>query len=249
MLARLGVPSDKLVLLGNGVDLERFRPTVRPESDSGPGRTSESTQTPSWSGRSAAWSGRRASVSSSRRLSGCATHGRRSSSWWWADPTRARPTPSHPSSWPTPVGRGRIVFAGQPGRHGRRLPGFRPLRAPSHREGFPRSAMEAAASGVPVIATDIRGCRQVVAHGQTGLLVPLHDPRTTCHGNRGTGARPRPPPADGRRWPAQGRGRVRRPSRGLQDAGRLRAGADLRQVPEEAPDALVDHASCRSGPR
>jgi glycosyltransferase involved in cell wall biosynthesis len=43
----------------------------------------------------------------------------------------------------------------------------------SHREGFPRSAMEAAASGLPVIATDIRGCRQVVDHGVTGLLVPV----------------------------------------------------------------------------
>jgi glycosyltransferase involved in cell wall biosynthesis len=36
--------------------------------------------------------------------------------------------------------------------------------------------MEAAASGLPVIATDIRGCRQVVSDGQSGLLVPLHDP-------------------------------------------------------------------------
>ena len=44
---------------------------------------------------------------------------------------------------------------------------------PSHREGFPRAAMEAAASGLPVIATDIRGCRQVVVHGVTGLLVPV----------------------------------------------------------------------------
>jgi glycosyltransferase involved in cell wall biosynthesis len=42
----------------------------------------------------------------------------------------------------------------------------------SHREGFPRSAMEAAASGLPVVATDIRGCRQVVEHGKTGTLVP-----------------------------------------------------------------------------
>jgi glycosyltransferase involved in cell wall biosynthesis len=42
----------------------------------------------------------------------------------------------------------------------------------SYREGFPRSAMEAAAMGLPVIATDIRGCRQVVEHGATGLLVP-----------------------------------------------------------------------------
>ncbi len=46
----------------------------------------------------------------------------------------------------------------------------------SHREGFPRAAMEAAAMGVPVIATDIRGCREVVDHELNGLLVPLNDP-------------------------------------------------------------------------
>jgi glycosyltransferase involved in cell wall biosynthesis len=45
----------------------------------------------------------------------------------------------------------------------------------SHREGFPRSAMEATAMGVPVVATDIRGCRQVVDQGITGLLVPARD--------------------------------------------------------------------------
>lgn len=43
----------------------------------------------------------------------------------------------------------------------------------SHREGFPRSAMEAAATGLPIVATDIRGCRQVVDHGETGLLVEV----------------------------------------------------------------------------
>lgn len=45
----------------------------------------------------------------------------------------------------------------------------------SHREGWPRSAMEAAAMGVPVIATDVRGCRQVVDDGVTGVLVPVRD--------------------------------------------------------------------------
>jgi glycosyltransferase involved in cell wall biosynthesis len=45
----------------------------------------------------------------------------------------------------------------------------------SHREGFPRSAMEAAAMGLPIVATDIRGCRQVVDSGVTGLLVPARD--------------------------------------------------------------------------
>lgn len=43
----------------------------------------------------------------------------------------------------------------------------------SHREGFPRSAMEAAASGIPVVASNIRGCRQVVDDGVTGLLFPV----------------------------------------------------------------------------
>lgn len=45
----------------------------------------------------------------------------------------------------------------------------------SYREGFPRSAMEAAAMGLPVVATDIRGCRQVVDDGVTGYLVPVRD--------------------------------------------------------------------------
>ena len=45
----------------------------------------------------------------------------------------------------------------------------------SHREGFPRSAMEAAAMGLPVVATDIRGCRQVVDDGVTGRLFPARD--------------------------------------------------------------------------
>ena len=45
----------------------------------------------------------------------------------------------------------------------------------SHREGFPRAAMEASAMGLPVIATDIRGCRQVVDDGVTGVLIPVKD--------------------------------------------------------------------------
>jgi glycosyltransferase involved in cell wall biosynthesis len=49
---------------------------------------------------------------------------------------------------------------------------------PSHREGFPRSPMEAAASGLPVITTDVRGCRETVIHGETGLLVPPKDAAT-----------------------------------------------------------------------
>lgn len=47
---------------------------------------------------------------------------------------------------------------------------------PSWAEGAPRVLLEASASGRPVVATDIPGCRQVVRHLETGLLVPPRQP-------------------------------------------------------------------------
>lgn len=44
------------------------------------------------------------------------------------------------------------------------------LILPSYREGMPRSVLEASASGRPVIATNVPGCRQAVDDGITGLL-------------------------------------------------------------------------------
>ncbi len=46
---------------------------------------------------------------------------------------------------------------------------------PSYREGMPRSILEAMALGLPVVATDIRGCREEVVNGETGFLVPVRD--------------------------------------------------------------------------
>ncbi len=45
----------------------------------------------------------------------------------------------------------------------------------SHREGFSRSAMEAAACGLPMVLTDIRGCREIGDHERHLLLVPPND--------------------------------------------------------------------------
>ena len=41
---------------------------------------------------------------------------------------------------------------------------------PSYREGLPRSLLEGSAMGKPLIATDVPGCRDVVADGETGYL-------------------------------------------------------------------------------
>lgn len=41
---------------------------------------------------------------------------------------------------------------------------------PSYREGMPRSLLEAGAMGLPVIATDVPGCRHIVTDGVNGLL-------------------------------------------------------------------------------
>lgn len=46
---------------------------------------------------------------------------------------------------------------------------------PSHREGMPRSIVEAMMTGLPVVATDIRGSREEVVEGETGFLVPVGD--------------------------------------------------------------------------
>lgn len=45
-----------------------------------------------------------------------------------------------------------------------------------YREGIPRVLLEAASAQTPIVTTDMPGCREVVTHGDTGLLVPRKNP-------------------------------------------------------------------------
>lgn len=44
---------------------------------------------------------------------------------------------------------------------------------PSYREGMSRALIEAAACGLPLVASDVPGCREIVRHGVNGVLVPI----------------------------------------------------------------------------
>jgi len=48
---------------------------------------------------------------------------------------------------------------------------------PSLSEGFPLTSLEAMASGLPIIATEVRGMPEIIAEGENGFLVPPRKPR------------------------------------------------------------------------
>jgi glycosyltransferase involved in cell wall biosynthesis len=70
---------------------------------------------------------------------------------------------------------GRLDFAGYREDARQLLGAFDVFLLTSRFEGLPYTPIEAMASGTPVVATDVVGTRDVVRHGETGLLAPPGD--------------------------------------------------------------------------
>ncbi|MGQ0743936.1 MAG: glycosyltransferase family 4 protein [Acidimicrobiales bacterium] len=176
VLVRLGVPRSRLRLLGNGIDLDRFSPEgvdqaavadLRRQAGAADGDVLVGAV-----GRLVWEKGYRELFEAAGRLR--FTHPTaRLVVVGPADP--AKVDGLGPAEMDAARAQG-VVFLGERTDMASVYAALDIYVLASHREGFPRSAMEAAAMGLPVVATDIRGCRQVVEPGRTGLLVPPRSP-------------------------------------------------------------------------
>lgn len=175
-LARLRVPAAKLTLLGNGIDLDRFDPaSVSAGAVEGArrelGARGASDVVVGLVGRLVREKGYPEVFEAARRLRERMPHVRFAviggDDDEKSDALSARDRATAEAAGVRLLGARDDVVA--------LYRGMDVFVLASHREGFPRAAMEAAAMGLPAVVTDIRGCRQVVDDQATGLLVAARD--------------------------------------------------------------------------
>ena len=178
ILRRLGVPERRLTILGNGIDLHRFDPGAVSPTEARSARGELGAVGPDdvvvgSVGRLVREKGYPELFEAAAQLRDACTpgarrgdrSGRSGQSRWTRTQTIA------PWRCRRMYGSSATAMTSSASTAGMDV-----LVLASHREGFPRGPMEAAAMGLPVVATDIRGCRQAVEHGVTGFLVPPRDP-------------------------------------------------------------------------
>jgi glycosyltransferase involved in cell wall biosynthesis len=175
-LARLRVPRTKLTLLGNGIDLTRFDPTAASIAEVDAARRELGATDPDdlivgLVGRLVREKGYPEVFEAARRLRTRLPHVRFAviggSDDEKADSLSATDLAN--------AAAGGVRMMGSRSDVDMLYRGMDLFLLASHREGFPRAAMEAAAMGLPAIVTDIRGCRQVVDQDVTGLRVRARD--------------------------------------------------------------------------
>ncbi|MFI9787574.1 glycosyltransferase [Kitasatospora sp. NPDC051984] len=166
-LARWGVPARRARVVGNGVDLDRF-PAPGPERDALRAAVREQLGVRDDEllvggvGRRVAEKGIREYAEAARALAGKAR-------FVWIGPD----DPDKPDA--LRAAEAGLEFLGSRDDMPAVYAALDVFVLPSYREGFSRSGMEAAASGLPMVLSDIRGCREIGTHDQHLLLAPAAD--------------------------------------------------------------------------
>ena len=176
-LRRWGLPAGRSRLVGNGTDLSRFGPdpavraAVRAELG-----VADGVVLVGGIGRLVAEKGLRELGAAARALRERAAGGTGPPvDVVWVGP----PDPEKPDAVSDAVAGVRLL--GEQRDVERYLAALDVFVLPSYREGFSRSGMEAAATGLPLVLSDVRGCREVGRHEQEALLVPAADAEAlTC---------------------------------------------------------------------
>jgi glycosyltransferase involved in cell wall biosynthesis len=166
VLANVGIKPERIALIpGSGVDADRFRPIPEPDGQ----------VTVAFVGRMLADKGVRTLMEAQRIL--------RASGIPCDVLLAGTPDPANPTSIPQieVAGWGResgVTWLGHVADIATVWRRAHIAVLPSRGgEGVPKSLLEAAALGRPLIATDVPGCREIVIHEKTGLLVPVDDPQ------------------------------------------------------------------------
>jgi glycosyltransferase involved in cell wall biosynthesis len=166
VLANVGIKPERIALIpGSGVDADRFRPIPEPDGQ----------VTVAFVGRMLADKGVRTLMEAQRIL--------RASGIPCDLLLAGTPDPANPTSIPQieVAGWGResgVTWLGHVADIATVWRRAHIAVLPSRGgEGVPKSLLEAAALGRPLIATDVPGCREIVIHEKTGLLVPVDDPQ------------------------------------------------------------------------
>lgn len=159
------VPRERLELLpGSGVDLERFSPGLR-EPRSGTFRFL-------YAGRMLADKGLNELIAAVRMIN---AKGLQCSLWLSGFPdveNVSAISQQQLSEWSEEAG---IEWMGPSDVMEKVYAAVDCVVLPSYREGMPRSLLEAGAMGLPVVTTNVPGCRNVVRDGYNGLLCEVKD--------------------------------------------------------------------------
>jgi glycosyltransferase involved in cell wall biosynthesis len=173
VLRRLGVPHARLSLLGNGIDLRRFDPASVAAGSRDRIRASvgvdDATVVVGLVGR-LVWEKGYAAV-----FEAAAAMSDENCRFVVVGPDEPDKAGAVSAEERAEAERNGVVFLGRRDDMVDVYSAFDVYVLASHREGYPRSAMEASAMGLPVVASNIRGCRQVVADGVTGRLFEAGD--------------------------------------------------------------------------